>query len=289
MICYSPIYPFQHLLRLLMKTPLINPDIETFYTQASEETRLQIGLGPLEFERNKELILRFLPKKKSVVADVGGGPGLYAAWLSALGHNVYLIDPVRKHTEQAQKRASKSMHPFRVMLGEAKHLDLPDATADLVILHGPLYHLQSRKDRLKAITEAKRILKKGGYVLGFAINHTASTMACLLNGSIHDPDFFDMCRKELQTGMHHAPIGCSGVLPVAYFHKPLQLQQEFEEAGLTCCELLAVEGCVWLDKHYFESRANVSKKEVLSALLKLTEAEESLLAFSPHMMLAAKK
>lgn len=273
----------------MKNTSLINPDIESFYNQASEETRLQTGLGPLEFERNKELILRFLPKKKSVIADVGGGPGLYAEWLSDLNHNVCLIDPVLKHIEQARRRSAKLKRPFTVMLGEAKNIELPDAMADLVILHGPLYHLQSRKDRLKAIIEAKRILKKDGYVLGFAINHTASTITCLLNGWIHNPDFFNMCRGELLSGIHHPPANHSGLLPSAYFHKPLELQEEFEEAGLTYCHLLAVEGCIWLDKQYFESRAIPSKKAVLSALLKMTEAENSLLAFSPHLMIAAKK
>ena len=51
---------------------LISAEIENFYTQTSEEARLQLGLGPLEFERNKDLIQRYLPASKGVILDVGG-------------------------------------------------------------------------------------------------------------------------------------------------------------------------------------------------------------------------
>src|SRR5437868_6184718 len=123
-----------------MATPkLIKPDIEDFYSNTSEEGRLQLGLGPLEFERNKELISRYLPKK-SVIVDVGGGPGVYSEWLAGMGHKVYLIDPVEKHIKQANKRSAKAKKPFTNILGEARQLALADNFADVVILHGPLYH-----------------------------------------------------------------------------------------------------------------------------------------------------
>lgn len=64
---------------------LIDPSIDAFYSQSGEDTRLTIGLGPLEFERNKELILRYLPAGKCMVADIGGGAGHYAQWLASPG------------------------------------------------------------------------------------------------------------------------------------------------------------------------------------------------------------
>ena len=32
--------------------------------------------------------------------DVGGGPGVYAAWLVSLGYDVHLVDAVARHVEQ---------------------------------------------------------------------------------------------------------------------------------------------------------------------------------------------
>jgi len=267
---------------------LIPNDIDEFYAATSEEGRLQLGLGPLEFERNKDLISRYLPKE-GVVIDIGGGPGIYAEWLAQLGHEVHLIDPVEKHIRQANKRSKQAKKPFKSHLGEAQKLEFADGFAHLVILHGPLYHLQEPAQRLRAISEAKRILKPGGIVLGFAINHSASTLAALLNGFIHAPEIFEMCKAELTTGIHNPPINMPGVLPSAYFHRPEELKAEFETSGLTFLDTYAVEGLIWIDKNYFESRSDPAKKAKMLELMRITENDKALLSLSPHMMIAGKK
>ncbi len=268
---------------------LISTEIENFYTQTSEEARLQLGLGPLEFERNKQLILNHLPPSKGIIIDVGGGPGAYAAWLTGLGYTVHLIDPVPKHIKQANKRASSLKKPFKAILGEARNLSFADESADVVILHGPLYHLQEKQARIDAVKEARRVLRKGGVVLGFAINYAASTIAGLLNGLMHQPGFMEMCKQELLTGIHNPPESMPGSLAEGYYHRPSQLIDEFKEAGLEFINIYAVEGIIWMDNKYFESRADAQKKQALMDLLSITESDPALLALSPHMMIAAKK
>jgi ubiquinone/menaquinone biosynthesis C-methylase UbiE len=274
--------------KTMTASKLIDSEIDDFYSNTSEEGRLQLGLGPLEFERNKELIGRYLSKKGTII-DVGGGPGIYSEWLAGLGHTVILVDPVEKHIRQANKRSAKAKKPFKSLLGEAQKLELPDDSAEMVILHGPLYHLQSKGDRIRTISEAKRVLKPNGVVLGFAINHTASTIAALLNGFIHAPEIFNMCMEELKSGIHTPPKNMPGVLPSAYFHRPDELKTEFEEAGLTYLDTYAVEGVIWMDKNYFETRSEPGKKERIMELMKITENDPSLLSLSPHMMIAGRK
>ncbi|AWH85500.1 SAM-dependent methyltransferase [Flavobacterium album] len=265
----------------------IDPEIEAFYTQTSEASRLQSGLGPLEFERNKDLISRYLPHPGSSIADIGGGPGHYACWLAGLGHHVTLIDPVARHIQQAEKR-SGTKHPFRCILGEARQLPLAADSVDIAILHGPLYHLQEEEERLAALREAKRILKPGGIVLGFAITYAASVLAALQNGMLHDPDIFRMCRQELSDGCHYPPERFPGMLAMAYFHKPSSLQEECRAAGFKPIGLFAVEGIVWLDNDFFASWVTPQKRELLLELVKLTESHPELLCISPHIMIAAK-
>lgn len=272
----------------MASSKLIKPEIEDFYANTSEEGRLQLGLGPLEFERNKALISKYLPKK-GVIIDVGGGPGIYSEWLAGLGHQVYLIDPVEKHIKQAGKRSANAKKQFKILFAEAQKLELEDNLADVVILHGPLYHLQSKADRIRAIAEAKRVLKPNGVGLGFAINHSASTIAALLNGFIHTPEIFEMCKAELSGGIHTPPKNMPGVLPSAYFHRPSQLKAEFEEAGFTYLNTYAVEGLIWMDKNYFETRSDRKKKERVMELLQIIENDPELLSLSPHMMIAGKK
>ena len=268
---------------------LISKNIEAFYNASSEEDRLSIGLGPLEFERNKELIARYLPGDESKIVDVGGGTGKYSEWLANLGHRVVMVDPVLKHVKIAQKRASKMRHRFMVQQGEARDLEIPDEFADLVILHGPLYHLQTQHERLQAIREARRITKPGGIILGFAIGYTASTMVALMQGILHEEGVLDMCLSELSSGRHYAPETIPGILPEAYYHRPEELRLEFETAGLRVLALHAVEGVIWLEKHYFSTRSSEQKFNRLRSILSLTESDPNLLAVSPHIMAAAKK
>jgi ubiquinone/menaquinone biosynthesis C-methylase UbiE len=272
-----------------MPKPLIDKEIDDFYSQTSENDRLKYGLGPLEFERNKDLIQRFLPANNRKIIDVGGGPGIYSEWLAKSGYEVFLVDPVQKHVTQAEKRASKLKKGFKCFFGEASKLEFENNFADIVIFHGPLYHLQDKEDRLKALTEARRVLKPGGILLAFAINYTAGTIVGLLQGAMHNPDILNMCREELVTGNHNAPESMPGVLPKAYYHKPQELIQEIEESGFAMHDLFAVEGIIWLEKNYFESMGNSQKKANLFELLKLTETDRNIISLSPHMMVAARK
>jgi ubiquinone/menaquinone biosynthesis C-methylase UbiE len=126
-----------------MKThSLIGNEIQDFYSRISDEDRFTKGLGPLEFERNKELISALLKNPRSTIVDV---TGVYSEWLSQLGHHVHLVDPVEKHIKKARIRAGRLKNKFYCYQGNSLELGFDDAVADLVILHGPLYHLQDKK------------------------------------------------------------------------------------------------------------------------------------------------
>lgn len=268
---------------------LISRNIEVFYNNASEETRLDKGMGIFEFERIKSLIEKYIPSSHSIIIDVGGGTGKYSEWLAEKGHQVHLIEPVPKHIKLAQNRANKLKNKFSVQLGESRKLDFKNNFADLIILHGPLYHLQKKEDRDLTICEAKRVLNNNGIILAFAINYTASTLVGLLNGLIHKNSFFEMCREELTSGIHNPPDDFPWLLAEAYYHKPEQLKEEFINQELTHINTYAVEGMAWLDKEYFANMMNDKKKKTLLELIKITENDSYLLPFSPHMMIAVQK
>ncbi|WP_271406812.1 class I SAM-dependent methyltransferase [Tenacibaculum soleae] len=124
---------------------LISRNIEAFYNKASEETRLEKGMGVFEFERIKVLIEKYIPPSSSKIIDIGGGTGKYSKWLVKKGHQVYLVEPIHKHIKIAKSRTSKLKNKFSVHLGESRKLEFPNNFADLIILHGPLYHLQKKK------------------------------------------------------------------------------------------------------------------------------------------------
>jgi len=64
----------------MSKKQLISTALNDFYNKASEETRLDSGMGFFEFERIKSLIERHLSKTNATIIDVGGGTGKYSEW-----------------------------------------------------------------------------------------------------------------------------------------------------------------------------------------------------------------
>ena len=85
-------------------SPRTPDDVIAYYETSIEVDRLARGRGALEFERTKEIILRYLAEP-AAVADVGGAVGHYADWLADSGHRVELVEPVPLHVELARERA----------------------------------------------------------------------------------------------------------------------------------------------------------------------------------------
>ncbi len=97
---------------------------------------------------------------------MGGAAGIYAFPLAETGYKVHLIDPIAVHIEQAKEHAIKTgMSLASYTVGDARNLEQPDNSADVVLFFGLLYHLIDEKDRLKALREAYRFLKPGGMLL----------------------------------------------------------------------------------------------------------------------------
>jgi SAM-dependent methyltransferase len=54
----------------------------------------------------------------------------------------------------------------RAYQGDARKLKrFSDASFDLALLFGPMYHLHSEDDQLQALTEAKRVVRPGGIIM----------------------------------------------------------------------------------------------------------------------------
>ena len=122
-------------------------ELRAHYELGEERDRLAAGHGVLEFVRTTEIVLRHLPPAPARVADVGGGPGRYALWLAELGYEVEHRDLMPLHVRQVEDDAVARGVRLRTAVGDARDLDLGDASVDAVLLLGPLYHLRRRADR----------------------------------------------------------------------------------------------------------------------------------------------
>jgi SAM-dependent methyltransferase len=257
-------------------------EITAYYQRAEEEGRLR-GWGRLEFVRTQELLTRFLPAPPAVVLDVGGGPGAYAAWLAGLGYEVQLLDPVELHVGQASELG------VTASVGDARALSFGDASADAVLLLGPLYHLPDDDDRARALAEARRVLRPGGVVAAAAISRFASTIDGLQKGYLTAPEFERIVEAVLRDGRHANPDRHERWFTTAYFHLPDDLAREVRDAGFSLAALLAVEGVgQWL-ADFDDWLDDPERREVLLRAIRRVEAEPSLLGASPHLLAVGVK
>jgi SAM-dependent methyltransferase len=253
--------------------------------EASEAPRLSVGLGQLELARTREVILRHLPPPPQTILDIGGAAGAYSGWLGGLGYHAQLIDPVARHVHQARQDARIA----RAEIGDARQIERPDESADAVLLMGPLYHLTEREDRLRAVHEARRVLRPGGLLFAAAIVRFASLLDGLARGFLDDPRFDAIVEEDLRTGQHRNPTGDPAYFTSAFFHLPEELRTELLEAGLSVVELVGVEGPGWLAANFEERWADPARRQRLLDLVRSVEHEPALLGFSPHLLAVATR
>ena len=265
--------------------------ILNYYSGADEATRLRSGWFQLEHARTQELILRHLPPPPATIIDAGGGAGIYACWLAARGYTVYLLDPVAKHVEQARAAsAQQPEHPLAsAEVGDARHLPFNDASADAVLLLGPLYHLVEREDRLACLREGRRVLRSGGLVWGAAISHFASLFDSLTHGFFDDPAFAPILARDLEDGQHRNPTGTPIYFTDAYFHRPGELSRELLAAGFQVEAIAAIEGPGWLARDFDRLWNEPHQRQRLLDAVRKVEREPTVLGASSHIMGIGRK
>jgi ubiquinone/menaquinone biosynthesis C-methylase UbiE len=269
---------------------MISEVIKSHYEKNNEQQRLSIGVGKLEFERTKELILRYLSNKPVRILDIGGAAGIYTLWLAEMGHEVHLVDPVPFLVEQAKHISAEKEIPVKSFsIGDARQLDFPDDFADIILLMGPMYHLVERSDRLTALKEAYRVLKKEGLIITAAISKFASTLDGFVEGYMNDPAFVPIAEHDLVNGQHRNPTDNFSYFTDAFFHHPDELKTEIIETGFEHQNTFAVEGFGWMLQNFDEHWNDVERKERMFKFIRLTETEPSLLGMSAHLLAVAGK
>ncbi|MFF4448203.1 class I SAM-dependent methyltransferase [Streptomyces sp. NPDC001502] len=222
--------------------PPVHSEILDFYANGNEGGRLTSSAsGRLELERTRELLRRHLPPPPGRIADIGGGPGAHARWLTEAGYEVHLVDPVPGHIEQAA-----TIPGVTTELGDARTLSAPAGVFEAALLLGPLYHLEARTDRLTALAEARRTVRPGGLVAAAAISRYAPLLDYAAAGALGEEGIADRVRHRLATGYHPAPqTGLTTAFTIAYFHTAAGLADELTEAGLRNVHVYGIEGPGW--------------------------------------------
>lgn len=270
--------------------PEFDSTIAEFYRLAPEEDRLERGPSLLEAIRTRELIQRHAPAAPATVVDIGGAAGAYALWLAEEGYTVHLLDAVPRLVAEARRRSATRARPLASCeVGDARTTKFPDATADVVFLLGPLYHLTTTADRARALVEAARVLKPGGLLFAAAISRWASALDGLVRDLFQDSEFAAIVEEDVREGQHRNPTGRLDYFTTAYFHRPEDFRSEVLDAGLLVDGVFGIEGPGWLLPDVQVRLEDARRRADLLRVARMFESEPSLLGISAHLLLVGRK
>lgn len=157
--------------------------LEQHYNKFNEDKRLLRKHGNVEFVTSMKYIHEYLKEfDNPAILDIGAGTGRYSVALANEGYDVTAVELV-KYNLGILKQKNSSVKAF---CGTALNLKrFSDNSFDLTLLFGPMYHLYTFEDKLKALNEAKRVTKTGGIILvAYLMNEYSVLTYCFKEGNI---------------------------------------------------------------------------------------------------------
>ena len=162
------------------------PDyLQEFYTHhCDEDTRFALRHGQTEFITTVRYIEKYLQPGHKII-EIGAGTGAYSHYFARKGYAVDAVELVEHNIERFQAQTQPGEN-ISVLQGNALDLsEYPDSTYDITLLLGPMYHLYTDEEQLKAMSEALRVTKKGGIVFAAYCGNDATVIQfALLKGKI---------------------------------------------------------------------------------------------------------
>lgn len=271
------------------------------YNAGIEKDRLRTGIGRVEFERTKELLIEHLPKPPAVVYDIGGGYGEYAWWLASMGYEVHLFDLSETNIAMSHELAGEfvgvSLAASEVC--DAREVPRADKSADAVLLMGPLYHITEYDERIKAIEESKRLLRDGGVLLAAALTPYSVLLHCTtlyhLEGrskayALDDERFLSMIGRELKDGCHINPErSVFGGLGTSHLHTAKALRGELAQGGFADTFVYGVMGGAWLAPNLDALMDDPKTREILMRTVRMLDGHDEIIGLSGHLLAVAHR
>lgn len=277
----------------------IDNAVLAYYEEGREYNRLRTGIGLIEFERTKEILLENLPTPPAVIYDIGGAYGEYSWWLTSLGYEVHLFD--LSETNIKMSKGLTKEYPYCSLAAsevcDARKVPRADNSADAVLLMGPLYHITDYEERIRAIKESFRLLKKGGVLFSAALTPYSVLLYNITVYSPNDgetylegPDFLAMIERELKDGCHINPNKeVYAGLGSAHLHTAKALKIELTAGGFTDTVVHGVMGSAWLANNIDELWKNEKSRNALMNTVRLLDTHEEIIGLSCHLLAVSRR
>lgn len=158
--------------------------ITAHYDAHSEDERFASKHGSVEFTITRQYIDRYL-KPGDRLLEVGCATGRYALHYAGRGFSVDAMDLVESNLTVLRKNAGPE-DDIRAVQGNALDLSAySDETFDATLVLGPMYHLFSREDKVRCLSEAVRVTRHGGLIFAAYCQFDASMMQAGFIGGMY--------------------------------------------------------------------------------------------------------
>ena len=172
----------------------------TYYNKFNENKRLTRRHGQIEYITAMKYIHKYLNKfVNPKIIDIGAGTGKYTIMLYNEGYDITAVELV-KHNLMYIKKENPKIKSYQLNATDLSKFK--DKEFDMVLLFGPMYHLISDSEKLKALSEAKRILKDNGIIL---ISYYMNDYCIIKHGFIDKNILNAINKKEIDSNYHITP------------------------------------------------------------------------------------
>lgn len=205
----------------------------------------------LEFQTTMHYLKKYLPKD-GFILDVGGGPGRYTIELAKMGYNVVLLDYSPALLKIARREIRKAGVEKKVDVFEGSMTDMSifdDKIFDSVICLGAaIGHVEGEGKRNRALSEMKRVTKKGGFIFISVIGR----LRTIMNGPRYWPSEIRLTRqfnRLVSSGddyMWHGKY-------YSHLFLPEEFNKMFKKQKLEMVESVGLEGLGTRDKEGINS------------------------------------
>lgn len=219
-------------------------NLEQYYNKFNEEKRLDSRHGQMEFRVTMKYIHQALDtlmaergygdRSELKILDIGAGTGRYSVPLCEEGYSVTAVELVKHNLGLLKSKNSNVVAMQGNALNLKKH---PEGTYDLTLLFGPMYHLLTTEERVKALSEAKRVTKSGGYILvAYVMNEYAFVAYAIQENRIGEC----MEKGMLSEDFHTVPVEES----LYAFARIEDINMYNEQVGLSREKIISPDGPV---------------------------------------------
>ena len=171
--------------------------LTSYYENYDEEGRLLSKHGSVEYVTTMKYIEKYLQPGMRTM-EIGAATGRYSHALARKGYQVDAVELV-EHNIEIFKQNTLDGENITITQGNAVDLSaFENDTYDITLLLGPMYHLFTEEEKLKALSEAIRITKKNGIIfVAYCMGDASILSYGFRGGQIHS--LVEKCMIDTET------------------------------------------------------------------------------------------